>query len=240
MMNRNWKKLFASLFSAVLLIGLGSSLVQAEENPLNAKTDIEVTVEEGEIIEPPTEGDGGEENPGGQNGQLSIWVKPLEMKFKGKYDEVKDYNLDLVINEKDNGHTLDYRRLGVADIRSDEIGWDLNAHLTDLTTDDGRDAVDAANYRMLMNLKAEKYIIEDGEVTGIDESDDNGVKINNNVEISQTPVSLAKVSKDAENRAGKAYTSIKMEDIKLNFDANTGTKGNYKGQVIWDLSSAAE
>lgn len=240
-MNTNWKKMIASLFTTVLVLGASSTLVQAEElseSPFDAETIIEVKVNEGEIVNPPG-GGGGEENPGGQKGQLAIWVKPETMSFEGNYDQIRDYTLNLRDNQGQ-------RRLGIADIRSKEAGWKLTAKLGNLTLNDSdtkssaeETTIDAGNYRMSMNLSAQKYLPnEDGsEGQYIDDENIQLGKGKSNIIITNNETSIAEA--DNTGSIGKGYTFINMKDIELEIDAGKGFQGNHKGKVIWELASTA-
>lgn len=234
-MEKNLKKLFSSLLTAVLLVGAGSSAIQAEANPLKAETDINITVEEGSIIDP-EEGGGGEENPGGQTGKLSIWLKPKEMNFKGKYDEVQDYTLKL--DDKDGTS----RRLAIADIRSKESGWKVTASLQDLesTSETVVDTIDNGNYALrLKNNKAKTYRIVNDKVESLDENDPNGVVMEASIDITGDSTLVATAPKVEGEKNGKGYTALDFEEIELEIEAGHGQVGDYKGSVIWDLSSTA-
>lgn len=243
MFRKTTKYLTASALSLFMIIGLSTNVYAEENNGNKAETDITISVKESSITDPGDGGDGGEGNPGGTNGQLAIWVKPSAMNFAGDYSEIKDYDLDLIV-DKSTGNEFNFRRLAVADVRSKEVGWGLKAQLSDLKEVDGNEII-KDGFELSAKPKLGKYATE-GDKVNIDQilDDANDVEAMENEEgrlvIGKQAAQILKASSDINKRAGKGYSSLQLNDIKMHFKSAEGFAGNFKGKVQWTLTDTPE
>ncbi|HEY4538247.1 MAG TPA: hypothetical protein VIG45_07345, partial [Erysipelothrix sp.] len=192
-------------------------------------------------------GDGGDGGDGGSNkGKLAIWLKPSPMEFEGKFRE-EGYTLPLKSAEAEGTkNEFEHRRLAIADVRANEVGWALKANLTSLQGDNG---IIKDGYKLDMTTTLGKYKTdEEGNVNKdpktIDFTNTNGVETidqKNNISI-EPDASKRILQTNIENytRPGKGYTAAKLNDLKMHFEPGKGLAGDFFGKVEWTLTDSPQ
>lgn len=122
------KKLLSTTLTLLLVIGLGTSTLKAEEKTEpkhDAKTGITVTFgREIDVIDPDNPGTDPEEVDPGDGSSIQIWKVPSELEFKAK----RSNKNQVVVSAEGAAPTY-----GVFDFHSESKKWDLFATLSQLT-----------------------------------------------------------------------------------------------------------
>lgn len=230
------KKLLSTTLTLLLVIGLGTSTLKAEEKP-EPYTEVIVEFEDKVVvIDPDKPGTDPEEVDPGDGSSIQIWKVPSELEFKAK----RSNKNQVVVSAEGAAPTY-----GVFDFHSKKTKWSLSAQLGELKVEPESDEKlvgaklewNEVKIQRVTNVTNEKDKQEYEDVNYVEGAEvEEGAKVS--LEAGEGDEGLIQVMKATDGVLPKnnGHFEGKMEDLGLVIPAFQGNPDTtYTGTITWTL-----